>query len=375
MATLSVVHDVRMSDVMAKQNVPSVFAGRAWQQVLARDASADGQFFYGVKSTGVYCKPSCPSRRPERKNVSFYPTQAAAEAAGFRACLRCEPQRVAPKADPQAEAIAKAAEFLSENAGERTSLDAVAKAAGVGKFAVLRGFKRVLGVTPGEFARAQRKERFRDKVRAPKISRAPITEAVYEAGFGSSSRLYEDADQTLGMTPTALKEGGAGETIRYAISASPLGRMLVGTTDRGLCSVLFADNDAEAAVELREQFPQAVLRRDDAGLADAVRFVMGSLRENSNAAALPFHVRATAFQERVWRALRDIPRGETRTYQQIAETIGAPKAVRAVGTACGANKLAVVVPCHRVVGSDGKLTGYRWGVERKQKLLEMERTR
>jgi AraC family transcriptional regulator of adaptative response/methylated-DNA-[protein]-cysteine methyltransferase len=358
---------------MAKQQVPSVFAGRAWQQVLARDSSADGQFFYGVKSTGVYCKPSCPSRRPERKNVSFYPTQAAAEAAGFRACLRCEPQRVAPKADPQAEAIAKAAEFLSENAGERTSLDAVAKAAGVGKFAVLRGFKRVLGVTPGEFARAQRKERFRDKVRTPKISRAPITEAVYEAGFGSSSRLYEDADQTLGMTPTALKEGGAGETIRYAVAASPLGRMLVAATDRGLCSVLFADNDAEAAVELRGQFPQAVLRRDDAGLADAVRFVMGSLRENSNAAALPFHVRATAFQERVWRALRDIPRGETRTYQQIAETIGAPKAVRAVGTACGANKLAVVVPCHRVVGSDGQLTGYRWGVERKRKLLEMER--
>ena len=350
-----------------------MFAGRAWQQVLARDASADGQFFYGVKSTGVYCKPSCPSRRPERKNVSFYPTPSAADAAGFRACLRCEPQRVAPKADPQAKAIAKAAEFLTERAGERTSLDAVAQAAGVGKFAVMRGFKRVLGVTPGEFARAQRKERFRDKVRTPKVSRAPITEALYEAGFGSSSRLYEDADATLGMTPTAMKEGGAGETIRYAIAASPLGRVLVGMTERGLCSVLFADNDAEAAVELREQFPQAVLRRDDAGLADAVRFVMASLRENAGAVSLPFHVRATAFQERVWRALREIPRGETRTYQQIAETIGSPKAVRAVGTACGANKVAVLVPCHRVVGSDGKLTGYRWGVERKRKLLEMER--
>jgi AraC family transcriptional regulator, regulatory protein of adaptative response / methylated-DNA-[protein]-cysteine methyltransferase len=374
MATLSVLHNVRVSDAMVKQGVPSVFAGRAWQQVLARDASADGQFFYGVKSTGVYCKPSCPSRRPERKNVSFYPTQAAAEAAGFRACLRCEPQRVAPKADPQAEAIAKAAAFMTEHAGERTSLDAVARAAGVGKFAVMRGFKRVLGVTPGEFARAQRKERFRDKVRTPKISRAPITEAVYEAGFGSSSRLYENADAMLGMTPTAMKEGGAGEMIRYAVAASPLGLMLVGTTERGLCCVLFADNDAEAAVELREKFPQAVLRRDDAGLADAVRFVMSSLRENAGAAALPFHVRATAFQERVWRALREIPRGETRTYQQIAEAIGSPKAVRAVGTACGSNMLAVVVPCHRVVGGGGKLTGYRWGVERKKKLLEMEQT-
>jgi len=357
---------------MAKQGVPSVFAGKAWQQVLARDADADGQFFYGVKSTGVYCKPSCPSRRPERKNVSFYPTQAAAEAAGFRACLRCEPQRAEPKADPQAEAIAKAAAFMTEHAGERTSLDAVAQAAGVGKFAVMRGFKRVLGVTPGEFARAQRKERFRDKVRTPKISRAPITEAVYEAGFGSSSRLYEDADATLGMSPTAMKEGGAGETIRYALAASPLGRILVGATERGLCCVLFADNDAEAAVELREKFPQAVLRRDDAGLADAVRFVTSNLRENGGAAALPFHVRATAFQERVWRALREIPRGETRTYQQIAEAIGSPNAVRAVGTACGANMLAVVVPCHRVVGSGGKLTGYRWGMDRKRKLLEME---
>ena len=212
---------------MAKSGaVPSVFAGKAWQQVLGRDASADGQFFYGVKSTGIYCKPSCPSRRPERKNVSFFPTQAAAEAAGFRACLRCEPLRVEPKADPQAAAIAKAAELLTERAGSRTSLDAMAQAAGVGKFAVLRGFKRVLGVTPGEFARAQRKERFREKVREPKnpnLSRSPVTDAVYEAGFGSSSRLYEDADATLGMTPTAMQEGGAGETIRYAVAASPLG--------------------------------------------------------------------------------------------------------------------------------------------------------
>ena len=373
MATLNVVYDLQVMDSMAKQSVPSVFAGKAWQQVLARDASADGQFFYGVKSTGIYCKPSCPSRRPERKNVSFYPTQAAAEAAGFRACLRCEPLRVAPKADPQAEAIAKAAEFMSKHAGQRTSLDAVAEAAGVGKFAVMRGFKRVLGVTPGEFARAQRKERFREKIRTPKISRAPITEAVYEAGFGSSSRLYEDADQTLGMSPTAMKEGGAGETIRYAVTASPLGSMLVAKTDRGLCSVLFADNEGEAAVQLREQFPQAVLRRDDAALAASVKLVLANMKENASAAALPFHVRATAFQERVWQALRQIPRGETRTYQQIAEAIGAPGAVRAVGTACGANPVAVLVPCHRVVGSNGRLTGYRWGVERKRKLLDMER--
>jgi AraC family transcriptional regulator of adaptative response/methylated-DNA-[protein]-cysteine methyltransferase len=371
---------------MAKPNpssgsktTPSVFAGRAWQQVLARDASADGQFVYAVKSTGIYCRPGCPSRRPERKNVSFFPTPAQAEAAGFRACLRCEPNRVAPKNDPQAEAIGRAAEFLTTHAGERTKLDDLAAASGLGKFALQRGFKRVLGVTPGDFAREQRKDRFREKVRKPRLS---ITDAVYEAGFGSPSRLYEGAAQTLGMTPTAMKAGGAGETLHYATADSPLGRLLVATTARGLCAVLFADSDAEAVAALRERFPQAVLRASGAGpsgsgggaeLAEAVRFVLSRLTEHPTAAMLPFHVRATAFQQRVWRALLDIPRGETRTYAQIAEAIGSPHAVRAVGTACGSNLLAVVVPCHRVVGSDGRLTGYRWGIERKRQLLEMER--
>jgi AraC family transcriptional regulator of adaptative response/methylated-DNA-[protein]-cysteine methyltransferase len=382
---------------MANHNnktTPSVFAGRAWQQVLARDASADGQFVYAVKSTKIYCRPSCPSRRPERKNVSFFPTPALAEAAGFRPCLRCEPQRTTPKQDPQAAAIAKAAEFLTEHASQRTRLDDLATAAGLGKFALQRGFKRVLGVTPGDFAREQRKERFRDKVRKPKLS---ITDAVYEAGFGSPSRLYEGVAQTLGMSPTAMKAGGAGEIIHYATTDSPLGRLLVATTARGLCAVLFADSEAEAAAELRERFPQAALRiagtglagtglagtglagtgldlaAPEPGLAEAVRFVLSHLRETPTAATLPFHVRATAFQQRVWRALLDIPRGETRTYAQIAAAVGSPKAVRAVGTACGSNLLAVVVPCHRVVGADGRLTGYRWGIERKRQLLEMER--
>jgi AraC family transcriptional regulator of adaptative response/methylated-DNA-[protein]-cysteine methyltransferase len=355
-------------------SAPSVFAGRAWQQVLARDASADGQFVFAVKSTNVYCKPSCPSRRPERKNVSFFPTPALAEAAGYRACLRCEPNLAAPRPDPQAEAIAKAAEFLSAHAGERTKLDDLAAAAGLGKFALQRGFKRVLGVTPGEFAREQRKERFRDKVRKPKLT---VTDAVYEAGFGSSSRLYEGVDQTLGMSPTAMKAGGAGETVHYTTAESPLGLILVATTSRGLCAVLFADNSALAAADLRERFPQAVLRHEAAAagspMADAVRYVLGTLRETSTAATLPFHVRATAFQQRVWQALLAIPRGETRTYAEIAEAVGSPSAVRAVGTACGSNLLAVVIPCHRVVGADGRLTGYRWGTDRKRRLLELER--
>jgi AraC family transcriptional regulator, regulatory protein of adaptative response / methylated-DNA-[protein]-cysteine methyltransferase len=374
------------------QPAPSVFAGRAWQQVLTRDASADGQFVYAVKSTGIYCRPSCPSRRPERKNVRFFPTNALAEAAGFRPCLRCEPTRTAPKQDLQAEAIAKAAAFLSTHAGERTKLDDLAAAAGLGKFALQRGFKRVLGVTPGEFAREQRKDRFRDKVRKPRpTSKSPVTDALYDAGFGSSSRLYETVDQTLGMSPTAMKAGGAGETIHYALTHSPLGRILVATTARGLCAVLFADTDAEAALNLRELFPQAVLRpsptpgapsttalsswvgSDDA-LTEAVSLVLATLTETPTAATLPFHVRATAFQQRVWQALLAIPRGETRTYSQIAEAIGSPAAVRAVGTACGSNLLALVVPCHRVVGSDGRLTGYRWGVDRKRHLLDLEQS-
>jgi AraC family transcriptional regulator of adaptative response/methylated-DNA-[protein]-cysteine methyltransferase len=197
---------------------------------------------------------------------------------------------------------------------------------------------------------------------------------VYEAGFGSPSRLYEGVDATLGMSPTAMKAGGAGEIVRYAVAASPLGRVLVATTERGLCAVLFADSDAEAAAELRERFPQAVLRRDDEALAEAVRFVLARLSETPTAAAMPFHVRATAFQQRVWQALLAIPRGETRTYAQIAEAVGSPAAVRAVGTACGANPLALVVPCHRVVGADGKFAGYRWGVERKRQLLAIEST-
>jgi AraC family transcriptional regulator, regulatory protein of adaptative response / methylated-DNA-[protein]-cysteine methyltransferase len=372
--TLAGFNSMAIHKPVGNKTTPSVFAGRAWQQVLARDASADGQFVYAVKSTGIYCRPGCPSRRPERKNVGFYPTPALAEAAGFRPCLRCEPQRTTPKQDPQAAAIAKATEFLSAHAGQRTKLEDIATAAGLGKFALQRGFKRVLGVTPGDFAREQRKERFRNKVRKPRLS---ITDAVYEAGFGSPSRLYEGVADTLGMSPTAMKAGGAGETIHYAVTDSPLGRLLVATTGRGLCAVLFADSDADAAVELRERFPQAVLRPSLPGqnpdLSEALRNVLSRLTETPTAAILPFHVRATAFQQRVWHALLDIPRGETRTYSQIAQAIGSPKAVRAVGTACGSNLLAVVVPCHRVVGSDGRLTGYRWGTRRKRQLLDLER--
>jgi AraC family transcriptional regulator of adaptative response/methylated-DNA-[protein]-cysteine methyltransferase len=362
---------IAYADGMAKKVVTGApaaeFSGKAWQQVLTRDAAADGRFVYAVKSTGVYCRPSCPSRRPERKNVSFFRTPDAAEGAGFRACLRCEPRQVEARLDPQADAVAAACVLLGQ-AG-RVELDDLAARVGLGKFALLRAFDRVLGVSPGEYARTARRERFREQLRTEGTT---VTEAVYAAGFGSASRVYEAADAGLGMTPGAMKAGGKGETIRWGVAESPLGTVLAGTTERGLCAVLFADRAGEAAAELRERFPQAVLRRDDAGMSAALAWVTGHLSESASAAAMPLDVRATAFQRRVWEALRAVPRGETRTYAQIAEAIGAPKAVRAVGTACGANPLAVVIPCHRVVGADGRLTGYRWGVERKRRLLELE---
>jgi AraC family transcriptional regulator of adaptative response/methylated-DNA-[protein]-cysteine methyltransferase len=356
--------------------VPSYFPGKQWQQVLERDARADGQFVYAVKSTKIYCKPSCASRRPTRKQVSFFPTPAQAEAAGYRACKRCEPERTEAKADPQAGAIAAVTEYLKEHGEERTRLADVAKATGVGRLTILRGFKRVLGVSPGQYAKEARLERFKNKVREPKAGKAPITDAIYEAGYGSSSRLYEKSSAALGMTPRVMREGGAGLLIRYTTAASPLGRMLVATTDVGICSIAFGRDDKELVAGLREKFSKAQLvaaKGNTGWLADAVAFVTSQLGEHPLAATFPLDVRATAFQQRVWKALQAIPRGETRSYSEVASQLGAPTASRAVAAACGSNPVAVVVPCHRVVGKDGSLTGYRWGVERKRKLLEAEK--
>jgi AraC family transcriptional regulator, regulatory protein of adaptative response / methylated-DNA-[protein]-cysteine methyltransferase len=356
--------------------VPSYFPGKQWQQVLERDTKADGQFVYAVKSTKIYCKPSCASRRPTRKQVSFFPTPAQAEAAGYRACKRCEPERAAAKADPQAGAIAAVTEYLKEHADERTRLADVAKATGVGKLTILRGFKRVLGVSPAQYAKEARLERFKNKVREPKKGKAPVTDAIYEAGYGSSSRLYEKSSAALGMKPRVMREGGAGLLIRYTTAASPLGRMLVATTDVGICSIAFGRDDKELVAGLREKFSKAQLvpaKGNTGWLADAVAFVASQLGEHPLAATFPIDVRATAFQQRVWKALQAIPRGETRSYSELAMQLGAPAASRAVAAACGANPVAVVVPCHRVIGKDGSLTGYRWGVERKRRLLEAEK--
>jgi AraC family transcriptional regulator of adaptative response/methylated-DNA-[protein]-cysteine methyltransferase len=367
--------------------VPSLFPGRQWQQVLERDAHADGQFFYAVKSTKIYCRPSCPSRRPAKKNVSFFPTAAAAREAGYRACKRCEPDRATPRPDPQAAVIAAATEYLTEHASERTRLEDLAKATGVGRLTILRGFRRVLGVSPGEFAKAQRVARFKDALRpattpaqrnsppAPATKR--ITDAIYEAGFGSSSRLYEASGESLGMTPRVMREGGAGLVIRYTTAASPLGRMLVAATPTGICAITFGRDDAELIADLRKRFDQAQLvpaKGNTGWLADGVAFVLSQTGEHPLAATFPLDVRATAFQQRVWKALQQIPRGETRSYSDVAREVGRPTAVRAVAAAIGANPVAVAVPCHRVIGKDGSLTGYHWGIERKRKLLAAEAT-
>jgi len=357
--------------------VPSYFPGKQWQQVLERDARADGQFVYAVKSTKIYCKPSCASRRPTRKQVSFFPTPALAEAAGYRACKRCEPERTEAKPDPQAGAIAAVTEYLKDHAEERTRLADVAKATGVGRLTILRGFKRVLGVSPGQYAKEARLEKFKNKVRETRKSKAPITEAIYEAGYGSSSRLYEKSSAALGMTPRVMREGGVGLLIRYCTVNSPLGRMLVATTDVGICSIAFGRDDKELVEGLRERFSKAQLvqaKGNTGWLADAVTFVASQLGEHPVAATFPLDVRATAFQQRVWKALQAIPRGETRSYSEIALQLGSPTATRAVAGACGANPIAIAVPCHRVVGKDGTLTGYRWGVERKRRLLEAEKS-
>jgi AraC family transcriptional regulator of adaptative response/methylated-DNA-[protein]-cysteine methyltransferase len=362
-----------MSRTTTATSLTGDFAETQWQQVLERDASADGQFFYGVKSTGIVCKPSCPSRRPTRENVRFFPTLTDAFEAGFRACRRCNPDSTAPRPDPHGRVIARVAKYLGDHPGQRVTTEALAKAAGVNRLTLLRAFRRVFGVSPAQYARTLRLNTFKEKVKEPKMR---VTDAIYDAGFGSSSRLYENSSARLGMTPREMRNGAAGIIVRYSTSNSPLGRMLVAATNKGICTIAFGDGDAEVKAILQDRFPNAKLVAEEAKsgwLADAVAFVTNQMSEHPVAATFPLDVRATAFQQRVWKALQEIPRGETRTYSGLAADLGAPSSTRAVAGACAANPVAVVVPCHRVVGKSGSLTGYRWGVERKRKLLEAEK--
>jgi AraC family transcriptional regulator of adaptative response/methylated-DNA-[protein]-cysteine methyltransferase len=341
---------------------------RKWQAVLARDRRSDGAFVYAVRSTRVYCRPSCPSRRPRREQVLFFDAPAIAEREGFRACRRCRPADRPSEA--QALALTKrVCAAIDASPDTPPSLRALATTARVSPYHLLRTFKRTMGITPREYAEARRMERLRGRLRKG----SSITTALYDTGFSSSSRLYERAPAQLGMTPAAYRRGGRDERVTFTTATSPLGRLLVASTERGVCRVSLGEDDAQLERMLRAELPAAELRRDDDALADRVTAIVEYLRGDEPHLDLPVDVRATAFQRRVWQALREIPYGSTRSYAEVARAIGAPTAVRAVARACATNPVPLVIPCHRVVRGDGTLGGYRLGGERKRKLLEMER--
>ena len=339
-----------------------------WQAVMAKDARFDGQFVFAVSSTGVYCRPSCPSRRAHRERVKFFELPEAAEQAGFRACLRCQPQR-ARVLDPQIELVQRICRLLNANESDSLKLAELASQVGVSQFHLQRTFKRVMGISPRQYLAARKIDNFKTLVRKGES----VTTSLYESGFNSSSRLYEHAAEELGMTPATYSRGGRGVNISYTIAASPMGRLLVAVTDRGVCAVRMADNDAELEKDLREEFPNAQLKRDDSALRETVQKIVNHLEKNEPRLDLPLDIKSTAFQRQVWEHLRAIPYGETVSYGDVAKALGKPGAVRAVGRACATNPVALVIPCHRVVREDKTLGGYRWGLDRKQKLLEHER--
>ncbi len=338
-----------------------------WQALLKKDANADGKFWYGVKTTGIFCRPSCPSRPPLRKNVEFYLSPAAAERAGFRACKRCDPKG-AGLAASHAKAVADACHLIKE--GEETpSLTELAKAVGLSPGYFHRVFRQITGLTPKGYANAKRAERVKNAL--PR--RPTVTDAIYEAGFNSNSRFYARSSQELGMKPKQYRDGGTGNTIRFAIGECALGSILVASSDKGVCAILLGDDPNVLAHDLEDQFPKANLVGGDRDYEKLVAEVVGFIDSPGKGWHLPLDIRGTAFQRRVWEELQRIPVGATRSYTEIARKIGHPKSVRAVAQACGANALAVAIPCHRVVRKGGDLSGYRWGVERKRRLLQNER--
>ena len=347
-------------------DLKEVSSSEAWRAVESRDARYDGRFVFAVRSTGVFCKPSCPSRRALRANVEFYSTTAAAERAGFRACLRCRPTE-GSTANP---AIERARLYLDAHADGLVSLEDLASHVGLSASHLQRSFKRLVGVSPREYQAENRMRRLKSRLRAGDT----VSRATYEAGFNSSRGVYERASSSLGMTPAAYRRGGAGVRIGYTIADAPVGRVLVATTERGVCAVELGATDADVERALRADFPNAAIERDDDAHDTWVRAVLDRVREPMRASShrIPLDVNGTEFQRRVWDALRAIPAGERRSYAEVAEAIGSPKSSRAVAQACASNRLAVVIPCHRVVRGDGELSGYKWGVQRKRLLLAKE---
>jgi AraC family transcriptional regulator, regulatory protein of adaptative response / methylated-DNA-[protein]-cysteine methyltransferase len=359
--------------------------GSRWQAVQTRDRSADGAFVYAVRSTGIYCRPSCPSRKPRREQVVFFPLPEAAEQKGFRECRRCHPRAV-PMRDARIETVARVcreieAHILADpgmdvRSDAQLTLAALSTPVGMSPHQLDRAFRSAMGITPRQYADAQRMRRLKSRLKRGDN----VTTALYEAGFSSSSRLYERAPSHLGMTPAAYGRGGAGMKIHYAIMASPLGRLLVGATNRGISALYLGESDGALRAALRKEYPSADLIPDSPGqgaagrgkLGDWVAQILAHLRGQEPHLDLPTDVQATAFQRRVWEELRKIPYGATKTYTEVARAIGRPAAIRAVARACATNPVSVVVPCHRVVRQDGNLAGYRWGIQRKRELLERE---
>lgn len=340
---------------------------RRWSAVLARDARSDGEFVFGVSSTGVYCRPSCAARRPRRENVRFFAGPQAAEQAGYRACLRCHPR--ARSGNHEADSVKAICRFIEQNLDESLTLGRLGREFHQSPFHLQRRFRTALGITPREYADSCRLRMLKRNLQ----SGDSVTRAMYDAGYGSSSRLYERTASQLGMTPDKYRRGAIAATIRYACTESPLGRMLVAATERGVCAIQFGRSDAELLEGLKREFPFAMRKADETGLQPWIVDLLKQMRGKDINSALPLDIRATAFQRRVWRYLQSIPFGETKSYGQVAKAIGRPSACRAVARACATNPVAVAIPCHRVVREDGGMGGYRWGIERKKALLEMER--
>lgn len=337
-----------------------------WQSVLARDSGSDGKFVFAVSSTGVFCRPSCPSRRPRRENVTFFRRPQEAENAGFRACLRCRPKALS--GNPRQETVKAVCRYIEQHLDEPVTLAQLGTQFAQSPFHLQRTFKAELGITPKEYADSCRMRGFRQKLKAGQS----VTRAMHEAGYSSTSRLYERTASELGMEPAKYRRGAIAAPIRYTCADSPLGRILVARTDKGICSIQFAASDEELEQGLRQEFPFANRRRDDQALAPTVQTLMRHMSGLAVTTTLPLDIQATAFQRRVWSYLQSIEFGQTRSYSDVAKAIEQPSAVRAVARACATNPVAIAIPCHRVVRSNGDMGGYRWGVGRKQKLLEME---
>lgn len=337
-----------------------------WQAVQRKETRFEGLFFTCVKTTKIFCKPTCTARLPKRENVEFVRTWEEAEMKGFRACLRCQP-KLEITVNPQIEIILQACELIETE--ENISLENLAEELKISPYHLQRTFKEIIGVSPKKYAENLRLEKFKNEIKQG----SDVVTAMYESGYGSSSRLYENITDKLGMTPKTYQKGGKGMKIEYAITNCELGKMLVARTEKGVCALTFGDDENFLLEKLALEYPNAEITKNETNLKEYVEEILQNLAGKNKRIVLPIDVKATAFQMQVWDALRKIPYGETLSYKQVAESLGNPKAVRAVARACATNKVAVVIPCHRVVGSNGSLSGYRWGIERKKKLLETEK--